>query len=104
LTFDLDGLGIAKETTSSTGGAFELSVPKLSLTIKCTSESGTGEVTEEAKDSDLMTLSGCGVVGAEKTCAVKSPGKSAGCSQPRSPPRSSKKKWRKRRSTTTKPP
>ncbi|HEX4463489.1 MAG TPA: hypothetical protein VH042_02475 [Solirubrobacterales bacterium] len=74
----LGGLGIAKETTSSTGGAFELSVPKLSLTIKCTSESGTGVVTEEAKDSDSMTLSGCGVAGAEKTCAVKSPGKSAG--------------------------
>jgi hypothetical protein len=74
----LGGLGITKETTSSTGGAFELSVPKLSLTIKCTSEGGTGEVTEEAKDSDSMTLSGCGVAGAEKTCAVKSPGKSAG--------------------------
>jgi hypothetical protein len=74
----LAGLGIAKETTSSTGGAFELSVPKLSLTIKCTSESGTGTVTEEAQDSDSMTLSGCSVSGAEKTCTVKSPGKSAG--------------------------
>jgi hypothetical protein len=74
----LGGLGISKETTSSSGGAFELSVPKLSLTIKCTSESGTGTVTEEAKDSDSMTLNGCAVAGAEKTCTVKSPGKIAG--------------------------
>jgi len=74
----LAGLELSKESTSSSGGAFELSVPKISLTIKCTAESGTGEVTKEAHDSDSMTLSGCGVAGAEKTCTVKSPGKSAG--------------------------
>ena len=74
----LASLEITKESTSTSGGAFELTVPKIGLTIKCTSESGTGELTEEAKDSDSMTLSGCKVAGAEATCTVKSPGKSAG--------------------------
>ena len=74
----LPSLGLGGETTSSSGGAFELAVPNLKLTIKCTAQSGTGEVTEGAKGTASMSFSGCNAVGAEKACTVKSPGKSAG--------------------------
>ncbi len=74
----LPSLGLGSETTSSSGGAFELAVPNLKLTIKCTAQSGTGEVSGEAKGSASLSFSGCVVSGAEKACTVKSPGKSTG--------------------------
>jgi hypothetical protein len=68
----------AKETTKTSGGIFELTVPKLSLTVKCTSESGTGEIIEGGGTGNAsITLSSCVVVGSE-VCSVKSPGKSSG--------------------------
>jgi hypothetical protein len=73
----LQSLEIAKESTSSSGGAFELTVPEKKLTIKCTSESGTGEIKTEATSSSTITLSGC-TVSEAKSCTVQSPGKKAG--------------------------
>ena len=68
----------AKETTKTSGGTFELTVPKLSLTVKCTSESGTGEIIEGGGAGNAsITLSSC-VVAELEACAVKSPGKSSG--------------------------
>lgn len=75
----LSSLEISGETLSSTGGAFELTVPALSLTIKCTSESGSGEVIAGGATSKVsFNLSGCVVSKFEKACSVKSPGKSTG--------------------------
>jgi hypothetical protein len=75
----LSSLEIGGETLTSSGGAFELTVPALSLTIKCSSESGSGEIVAGGSTSKAsLTLSGCIVSKAEKTCSVKSPGKSSG--------------------------
>lgn len=75
----LSSLEISGETLTSSGGAFELTVPTLSLTIKCSSESGSGEILEGGSTSKAsLQLSGCVVSKAEKTCSVKSPGKSSG--------------------------
>jgi len=73
----LQSLSITKESTSSTGGAFELTVPEKKVTIKCTSESGTGEIKTGATSSSTITLSGC-TVSEAKLCTVQSPGKKAG--------------------------
>jgi hypothetical protein len=67
-----------KETISSSGGSFEFTVPKISLTIKCTSESGTGEILTGGTSSSSMSFTGCSVSGSEKTCTVKSPGQASG--------------------------
>lgn len=64
------------ESISSSGENFELSVPKLSLTIKCKSESGTGTINQGGLSSASITLSGCEA--GSKFCAVKSPGQSSG--------------------------
>jgi hypothetical protein len=74
----LESLKITKETTSSSGGTFELLVSKPKLTIKCTSESGVGTIAAGGSASATMTLSGCVVVGAEKGCPVSSPGTETG--------------------------
>lgn len=75
---ELTGLGLSKESTSLSGKAFELSVPKLSLTIKCTSLGGTGEILTGGGSKASITFSGCAVSGAEKSCTIKSPEKSSG--------------------------
>lgn len=70
---------ISGETLTSSGGAFELTVPTLSLTIKCSSESGGGEIIKGGSTGKVsFELSGCVVSKAEKACSVKSPGKSSG--------------------------
>jgi hypothetical protein len=75
----LSSLEIGGESLTSSGGAFELTVPALSLTIKCSSESGSGEIIAGGSTSKAsLQLSGCVVSKAEKACSVKSPGKSSG--------------------------
>jgi hypothetical protein len=76
----LSALEMESETLSSSGGAFELTVPALSLTIKCTAESGSGKIIsgEEVSSTASFELSGCIVSKFEKACSVKSPGKSTG--------------------------
>lgn len=75
----LSGLEMESETTSSSGGAFELTVPTLSLTIYCTSESGNGEIlTGGVTGKTSIKLSGCVVSKFEKKCSVKNPGGSTG--------------------------
>lgn len=75
----LSNLGIKNETLSITDGAFELSVPSLSLTIKCTAGSGSGEIVKGSGTGKAsVELTGCVVGKFEKTCSVKSPGKSTG--------------------------
>lgn len=73
----MPSLGISKEATSSSGVEFELSVPSLSLTIKCTGESGSGEIVKGGAASGSMTFTGCTVSSFSK-CVVRSPGKAAG--------------------------
>lgn len=73
----MPSLGISKEATASSGGAFELNVPSLSLTIKCTGESGSGEIVKGGKANASMNLTGCTVFGFSK-CTVRSPGGAAG--------------------------
>jgi hypothetical protein len=73
----LQSLEITKESTSSSGGAFELTAPEKKVTIKCTAESGTGEIKTEATSSSTITLTGC-TVSEVKNCTVQSPGKKAG--------------------------
>jgi hypothetical protein len=70
---DLEG----KESISSSGEAFEITVPSLELTIKCESQSGAGSITEKAASSSSLTLTGC-AVGEGKVCTVKSPGQASG--------------------------
>jgi hypothetical protein len=74
----LPSLGISKEATSSSGGAFELSVPTLSLTVKCSSESGSGEILKGGTASASMIFTGCLLSGFTKVCTVRSPGKANG--------------------------
>jgi hypothetical protein len=75
----LSGAGISSETLSNSAGSFELAVPALSLTIKCSSESGGGEIFEGGSTGKVsFELSSCVVSKFEKTCTVKSPGKSTG--------------------------
>lgn len=75
----LSSLELSKETVSSSGGAFELTVPTISLTVKCTSENGSGEILKGGSTSKVsFELGGCVVSKAEKLCSVKSPSKSTG--------------------------
>jgi len=76
----LGNLELESETLSSSSGAFELTVPTIALTIKCSSESGSGKIIggEEAAATASFELSGCIVSKFEKACSVKSPGKSTG--------------------------
>jgi hypothetical protein len=54
--------GISKAPTTTSGGTFELTIPKLSATVKCTSESGSGEILEGGGSGSVsFTLSSCTV-------------------------------------------
>jgi hypothetical protein len=66
-----------KESITSSGEAFEITVPSLELTIKCKSQSGKGTITEKAASSNSITLTGC-AIGEGKVCTVKSPEQSSG--------------------------
>jgi len=71
-------LGIGSESTTSSGKTFEITVPAISVTITCTSESGSGEIIKGGATGKVsMTLKGCTV----KSCTVNSAGQSAGTIQ-----------------------
>jgi len=76
--YPLSSLEGEDETISTAGGPFEIVVSKLSLTVKCTAETGSGELEVEGTSSGTMTLTGCVVVGSEEACNVNSTEKSAG--------------------------
>jgi hypothetical protein len=74
---ELINLESGKESITSSGEAFEITVPTLELTIKCKSQSGKGTITEKAASSNSVTLTGC-TIGEGKVCTVKSPEQSTG--------------------------
>jgi len=74
---ELVELESAKESITSSGEAFEITVPSLELTIKCKSQSGEGSITEKAASSVSLTLTGC-AIGEGKVCTVKSPEQTSG--------------------------
>jgi hypothetical protein len=66
----INGKTFTGEETFKTSGSFEMEAAGLGIVFNC-SESGTGKIYANDSVEESLTLSGCKIIGAEKSCTVE---------------------------------